>query len=89
MRIEDGLGLVGELLDAGEAEEAAPALDRMGGPEDLVHQHLVDVGPLLLDGEQARLDLSEVLVRLLDEALQDLVIHVPPREAARRRRAGG
>ena len=62
---------VGDLLQAVERQEAAGALDRVDRPED-ARQPLARVR-LLLQGDEVRVQLVEVLVALDQELLDDVV----------------
>src|SRR6185312_16374746 len=62
---------VGDLLEPVEGQEAARALDRVDRAED-AGQPLARVG-LLLEGDEVRVQLVEVLMTLDQELLDDVV----------------
>ena len=64
-QLEDVLHLVRELGDLGEAHGRAHALERVGGPEDLIHR--LAVPGVLLQADDRQVQFLQVLLRLGQE----------------------
>ena len=73
--IEDRLCFMGKLLDLAQPKEAAPPLDGMRRPKDLVDKFLVNIGPRFFDCQQVGFHAGKMFSRFSDEFFDKVVLH--------------